>query len=348
MVCVMPKYRLFSIVLLIVMASLFLGGCAPQSNSEVNVYSARKEALIKPALDRFQAKTGIKVNLVTGNADALIQRLKAEGVASPADVLITVDAGRLYRAKSLQLTQTVDSEKLNSLIPAAYRDPEGHWFGLSLRARPIMYAKARVDPADLSTYAALADGKWRGRVCIRSSSNIYNQSLVASMIASDGVAAVEQWASGLVENFARKPVGGDRDQIKAVAAGVCDVAVANTYYLFAMLSSENSAELKAAEQIGVFWPNQQGRGSHVNISGIAMTQSAKNQDYAIQLMEFLLNEKSQSWYANVNGEYPIVENTAIHPTLASWGTFKKDAINLAELGKLGPEAVKIMDRVEWP
>ncbi|MCX7545777.1 Fe(3+) ABC transporter substrate-binding protein [Marinicella gelatinilytica] len=344
----MHKSRLVSLLLLSLVLSLLLSGCEQQNSHEVNVYSARKEALIKPALDRFQTETGIKVNLVTGNADALIERLKAEGVASPADVLITVDAGRLHRAKSLQLTQAVDSEQLQTLIPAAYRDPEGHWFGLSLRARPIMYAKDRVNPADLSTYADLADETWRGRVCIRSSSNIYNQSLVASMVASDGVDAVEQWAAGLVKNFARKPVGGDRDQIKALAAGVCDVAVANTYYLFGMLSSENDAEVKAAEQVQVFWPNQQGRGTHVNISGIALTQSAKNPDNAVQLMEFLLNEESQSWYANVNGEYPIRDNTVVHPTLAGWGQFKKDAINLAELGKLGPEAVKIMDRVEWP
>ncbi len=348
MVHIMHKSRLVSLLLLSLVLSLLLSGCEQQNSHEVNVYSARKEALIKPALDRFQTETGIKVNLVTGNADALIERLKAEGVASPADVLITVDAGRLHRAKSLQLTQAVDSEQLQTLIPAAYRDPEGHWFGLSLRARPIMYAKDRVNPADLSTYADLADEKWRGRVCIRSSSNIYNQSLVASMVASDGVDAVEQWAAGLVKNFARKPVGGDRDQIKALAAGVCDVAVANTYYLFGMLSSENDAEVKAAEQVQVFWPNQQGRGTHVNISGIALTQSAKNPDNAVQLMEFLLNEESQSWYANVNGEYPIRDNTVVHPALAGWGQFKKDAINLAELGKLGPEAVKIMDRVEWP
>jgi len=239
----MSKSRMFTAALLLVVMQLLLVGCVEQNNPEVNVYSARKEALIKPALDRFTAETGIQVNLVTGNADALIQRLKAEGAASPADMLITVDAGRLYRAKSLQLTQAVDNNILNNAIPESYRDPENHWFGISLRTRPIMYAKDRVNPADLSTYEALADEQWQGRVCTRSSSNIYNQSLVASMVAADGVITVEKWAAGLVKNFARKPVGGDRDQIRAVATGQCDVAIANTYYLFGMLQSADAVEM---------------------------------------------------------------------------------------------------------
>ena len=349
----MQKRRLNAITLLFVAINMLLLGCAEQNTPEVNVYSARKEALIKPALDRFTAATGIKVNLVTGKADALIQRLKAEGKASPADVLITVDAGRLHRAKSLELTQALKNDSkystaLNDAISDTYKDPDGHWFGISLRARPIMYAKDRINPANLSSYAALADKSWQGRVCIRSSSNIYNQSLVASMIAAEGTAAVEEWAAGLVENFARKPVGGDRDQIKAVAAGQCDVAIANTYYLFGMLQSADEKEVAVAEQIGVFWPNQQGRGTHVNISGIAMTQSAKNKDQAAQLMAFMLQDETQRWYANINGEFPIKAGIDVHPKQTAWGQFKKDTINLAELGRLSPEAIKIMDRVDWP
>jgi len=349
----MKNFQLNYATLLLIAVNILLLGCTEQTNPEVNVYSARKEALIKPALDRFTAETGIQVNLVTGKADALIQRLKAEGAASPADVLITVDAGRLHRAKSLQLTQalknnSVYSTTLNDSIAESYRDPEGHWFGISLRARPIMYAKDRVNPADLSTYAALANDNWLGRICIRSSSNIYNQSLVASMVAADGATSVEKWAAGLVKNFARKPVGGDRDQIKAVAAGQCDVAIANTYYLFGMLQSEDPADVAVAEQIGVFWPNQKGRGAHVNISGIAMTKAAKNKDQAAQLMAFMLKDETQSWYANINGEFPIKPDIKIHSKQADWGQFKKDSINLAELGRLGAEAIKIMDRVGWP
>jgi iron(III) transport system substrate-binding protein len=344
----MRTQRLFKALWLVMTAGLILAACAEHTNPEVNVYSARKQALIKPALDRFTAETGIQVNLVTGNADALIQRLKAEGAASPADVLITVDAGRLYRAKDLQLTQAVNNPTLEAAIPAAYRDPENHWFGLSLRARPIMYALDRVDPAELSSYEALADNQWQGRVCIRSSTNIYNQSLVASMIAADGAAAVEQWARGLVQNFAREPVGGDRDQIKALATGQCDVAIANTYYLFGMLQSEDASEVAAANKVGVFWPNQLNRGTHVNISGIAVTQSAKNTEHAIQLMTFMLQDETQTWYANTNGEFPIKPSIAIHPTQVAWGDFKKDTINLSQLGQLSSDAIKLMDRVGWP
>ncbi|KAA3640048.1 MAG: iron ABC transporter substrate-binding protein [Proteobacteria bacterium] len=324
-----------------------LSACSSDTPQQVNVYSARKAELIEPLLKRFTADTGIQVNLVTGKADALIQRLKAEGRASPADLLITVDAGRLYRAKQMQLTQTIEQTALTSLVPGAYRDPEGHWLGLSLRARPIMYARDRVSPDSLSTYEALADEHWHGRVCIRSSNNIYNQSLVASMIAASGIDAVEQWAGDFVDNFARNPVGGDRDQIKAVAAGQCDVAVANTYYLLGMLTSANQAEKHAAQQVSVFWPNQGNRGTHVNISGIAMTQSAKNIEQAQQLMTYLLQPEAQAWYAQKNGEYPVIEGPEVHPLLQRWGNFKKDNLNVNRLGELNTAAVQVMDRAGW-
>ena len=335
-------------ILLLAVAVMLLQGCAEQANPEVNVYSSRKEALIKPMLDRFTAATGIRVNLVTGKDDALIERLKSEGAASPADVLITVDAGRLYRAKAYGLTQAVDSESLKQAIPASFRDPEHHWFGLTLRARPIMYAKDRVNPADLTDYASLTDPMWQGKVCIRSSGNIYNQSLVASMLASEGAEAVETWAAGLVKNFARQPVGGDRDQIKALASGQCDVAVANTYYLFGMLQSADQAQVDAANQVAVFFPNQLNRGTHVNVSGVAVTKAAKNADHARQLLEFMVQDEAQSWYANTNGEYPVKPGIEVHPLLAGWGDFKKDALNLSQLGELNAQAVKIMDRVGWP
>ena len=317
------------------------------AEDEVNLYSSRQENLIKPLLDRFTEQTGIKVNLVTGKDDALLQRLQSEGRNSPADLLLTADAGRLHRAKAAGSTQAVSSEVLSEAIPAAYRDPEGHWYGLTLRARPILYVKAKVDPASLSTYEALAEPAFKGKICIRSSDNIYNQSLVASMIAANGADATETWAKGLVANLARPPKGGDRDQIKAAAAGECDIAVANTYYLAGMLTSKDEAERAAAESMGVFWPNQDGRGAHVNVSGAAVTASATNRDTAIRLIEFLASPESQQWYADVNGEYPVREGVKMSPLLASWGTFKADSLNLERLGELNAEAVRLMDRAGW-
>lgn len=318
-----------------------------QAEGEVNLYSARKEELIKPLLDRFTADTSIQVNLVTGKADALLQRLQSEGINSPADMLLTVDAGNLHRAKEAGVTQAVESKTLQDGIPASYRDPEGHWFGLSLRARPIMYVKGKVDPAALSTYEDLADPKWKGRICVRSSDNVYNQSLVASLIAANGVEATESWAKGLVANMARPPKGGDRDQIKAAAAGQCDIAIVNTYYLAGMLSSNDESERAAADQIGVFWPNQDGRGVHVNVSGAAVTQSAKNKDAAVKLLELLVSDESQQWYAEANGEYPVRPGVPTSETLEGWGEHKADDLSLAKLGELNAEAVKLMDRAGW-
>lgn len=315
--------------------------------SEVNVYSARKEELIKPLFDRFTAQTGIKVNLVTGSADALLKRLQSEGRNSPADLLITVDAGRLYRAKAAGVTQPFDSPVLSAAIPDTFRDPDSHWVGLSLRSRPIMYVKGKVDPSELSTYQDLATPKWKGRICVRSSDNIYNQSLVASMIAADGAVATEAWASGLVKNFARPPRGGDRDQILAAAAGICDLVIANTYYLAGMLNSADQSQRSAAQKLAVFWPNQAGRGAHVNVSGVVLAKSAPNRDNAIRLIEFLAGTDAQKWYAEVNGEYPVRDNVPVSATLAAWGKFNMDSLNLSKLGELNAEAVKLMDRAGW-
>lgn len=315
--------------------------------SEVNLYSSRQEKLIKPLLEEFTKKTGIKVNLVTGKDDAIIKRLETEAANSPADVLFTADAGRLHRAQALGLLQPIQSQSLEEAVPAAYRDPSGHWFGLSLRARPIMYVKDKVDPATLSTYEALAEPQWKGRICIRSSDNIYNQSLVASMIATQGVEKTEEWARGFVANFARRPTGGDRDQIKAAAAGQCDIAIANTYYLAGMLNSDDAAEREAAERLAVFWPNQNGRGTHVNVSGAGVTRSAKNKDNAVRLLEFLASDEAQRWYAEVNHEYPVKPGVAWSDTLKAWGEFKADSVNVAKLGERNADAVRLMDRAGW-
>lgn len=336
----MFKKSLISLLLLATAAPAFAA-------EEVNVYSARKEKLIKPLLDRFTAETGVEVNLITGKADALLKRLQVEGQNSPADVLITTDAGRLHRAKEAGLTQAVESEKLTQLVPVSFRDGEGHWVGLSLRSRPILYVKGKVKPEELSTYEALADEKWKGRICIRSSGNIYNQSLVASMIANDGVEKTEAWAKAFVQNFARPPKGGDRDQVKAAASGQCDIAVANTYYLASMLNSKDEAQKEAASKVAVFWPNQAEKGAHVNVSGATVLAAAEHKKNAVALIEFLASDESQKWYAEANGEYPVRDGVAVSDTLKSWGEFKKDNLQLDQLGKLNPEAVKLMDRAGW-
>jgi len=335
---------------LLSLIALSLSLLAPQlapAAGEVNVYSARKEKLIKPLLDRFTTQTGITVNLVTGKADALLKRLQIEGRNSPADLLITTDAGRLHRAKEAGVTAPFKSAALEAAVPASFRDPEGYWYGLTIRSRPIMYVKGRVDPSSLSTYEALADTLWVGKICIRSSGNIYNQSLVASMIAADGAEQAEAWSTGLVKNFARPPRGGDRDQIKGAVAGICDIAIANTYYLAGMLTSKDASQRQIAEQMGVFWPNQQGRGAHVNVSGAALTASAQHKDNAIRLVEFLAGKASQQWYAESNGEYPVRSDVPVSSTLKQWGAFKMDTLNLARLGELNPQAVRIMDRAGW-
>ena len=315
--------------------------------TEVNIYSARKEALIKPLLDEFTVKTGIKVNLVTGKADTLVKRLEVEGRNTPADILLTVDVARLIRANDKALFQQIDSDLLKKVIPEYYRDADNQWFGLSLRSRVIIYAPDRVKEDELSSYADLADIKWKNRVCVRSSSNVYNQSLVAAMIANEGLEKTENWAAGLVENFARPPKGGDRDQIKAVAAGVCDVALVNNYYLAGMLESSQKNELAAAKKIKLFWPDQAGRGAHMNVSGAGILKPAKHKKEAIQLLEFLVSDHAQQWYADTNHEYSINPEIESSSILKSWGDFKADNLNLSLLGKYNTEAVMLMDRVGW-
>ncbi|ANB01388.1 Fe(3+) ABC transporter substrate-binding protein [Ectothiorhodospira sp. BSL-9] len=317
------------------------------ADGEVNVYSARQEALIKPLMDEFTEKTGIRVNIVSARADALLQRLRSEGRNTPADVLITVDAGNLYSAKEAGVLRPIESEVLKEAIPESYRDPDGYWYGLSMRARPIMYVKGKVDPEQLSTYEALADEQWRRSICIRSSSNVYNQSMVASMIIAHGEAETEDWARGLVANMAQPPRGGDRDQIRAAAAGVCNIAIANTYYLGQMLNSSDDAERAAAEAIGVFWPNQEDRGTHVNVSGAGLITHTENVDNAVKLMEFMASDRAQQWYAEANQEYPVKAGVEWSNTLSDLGDFEADSVNLGRLGEYNAQAVRLMDRVNW-
>ncbi|GAC28411.1 Fe(3+) ABC transporter substrate-binding protein [Brumicola pallidula] len=316
-------------------------------SAEVNVYSARKEALIKPILDDFSNQTGIKVNLITGDADALISRIKSEGQFSPADVLISADVGRLVRAKQLGITQANADEVIITNVPAYLRDEELHWTALTLRARPIMYAKDRVDPASLSTMQALTNKEWKNRICIRSSNNIYNQSMISGMIQTQGEAKTLDWAKGLVANFARTPKGGDRDQIKAVVAGECDVAIANTYYLAGMLNADDEATRKTAQQVAVFWPDQDTIGTHVNISGVSIAKYASNLDAAKTLIRFMLTDEAQVWYAETNHEYPVKAGIKWSQTLQDMGTFKAQEVSLAKVGETNAKALMLMDKAGW-
>jgi len=322
-------------------------GVPAASAEEVNIYSYRKEVLIRPLLDRFTETTGVDVNLVNGKADVLLERLKSEGMNSPADVLITADVGRLMRAQNAGVLQAVESDKLNKLIPAQYRDPDGNWYGLSLRSRVIYTSKDRVKAGEINTYEDLADPKWKNRICIRSSGNIYNQSLLGSLIAHNGKEKAAAWAEAVVENMARKPQGGDRDQIKAVAAGECDVAVGNSYYFGKMQAGSDKAQQAAAAKVDLIWPNQDGRGAHVNISGAGVTKSAKNKENAIKLLEFLASDEAQAIYAKDVFEYPLRDGIQLSPTVKAWGEFKADDIALAKFAVHQKEAVKVFDRAGW-
>ncbi|MTI30678.1 Fe(3+) ABC transporter substrate-binding protein [Xanthovirga aplysinae] len=313
----------------------------------VNVYTHRHYASDQQLFDTFTKETGIKVNVVNASADELIHKLEMEGDKSPADVLITVDGGRLYRAKEKGLLKAISSEKLNEQIPAHYRDKDGYWFGLTYRARVIAYAKDRVKPEELSTYEDLTNSKWRKRLITRSSSQEYNQALLASIIEHSGEEKAKEWARGIVENFARDPKGGDRDQIKAVAAGVADIAIVNTYYLGKLLNSKSPEEVKAGQSVGVFFPNQEDRGTHVNISGIGVTAHAPHEENAVRFIEFLSGVEAQNMFAGVNFEYPVNPKADHVDLLDSWGSFKTDPIDFDALGKHNQEAVMIFDEVGW-
>jgi len=333
--------------LLLILSGTFLLSCNAQEEDIVNVYTHRHYEADQQLFDLFTEQTGIKVNVVSASADELIQKLELEGAGSPADVLITVDAGRLHRAEEKDLLQAVNSDILNENIPSKYISPNKKWFGLTYRARIFAYSKDRVNPSELSTYEDLMDDKWQGRILTRSSENIYNQSLLASILEAHGEEKTTEWAREILDNMARSPKGNDRDQVKAVASGEGDVAIVNTYYIGIMLNDPNVEEKRAAEQVGIYFPNQGDRGTHINVSGAGVTKYAPNRENAIRLIEFLSGTESQSLLADINYEYPVNPNVEHSPLLKGWGDFKSDDINLYKLGEKNQEAVKIFDRVGW-
>ncbi|WP_284140242.1 MULTISPECIES: Fe(3+) ABC transporter substrate-binding protein [unclassified Virgibacillus] len=316
------------------------------SSEEVNLYTSRHYDIDDELYNQFEEKTGIKVNVIEGSADELIERMKREGDQT-ADLFYTADAGRLHRAKEQGLLQSVENDVLNKNIPENLRDADNEWFGLTKRARVIVYHKDRVDLNELSTYEDLTDPKWEGRILIRSSENIYNQSLLASFIDLNGRDEAKTWAEAIVANMARDPQGGDRDQAKGVAAGEGDIAVMNTYYLGGMLNSADEAEVNVAKQLEVFFPNQDTTGTHVNVSGIGITKQARNKENAVKLIEFLSSEDVQAQFASANYEYPVNPNVEPDETLKQWGDFKEQDINLSILGENNTEAVKIFNEVGW-
>ena len=315
------------------------------SANEVNLYSYRQPFLINPILKEFTKRTGIKVNVVYAKS-GMLEKIKAEGRNSPADAVLTVDIGRLHDMVEAGVLQPVQSAVLKGNIPPQYRHPEGYWYGLTTRARVLFVSKDRVGADEVTTYEDLADPKMKGRVCIRSGKHVYNVSLIASIIADKGMETARNWLQGVRENLARRPQGNDRAQAKAIFEGVCDVAVANTYYMGKMATNNNEPEQKEwASAVRVVFPNANGRGTHVNISGAAVTKHAPNKDNAVKLLEFLSGNYAQEAYASQNFEYPVKAGVPMHPLVISWGAIRADTTNLAKIAKFRGVVAKLVDEV---
>jgi iron(III) transport system substrate-binding protein len=326
-------------------AAVAVGSLLPaRADGSVNVYTYREPALITPLFEEFTSQTGIAVNVIFAK-DGLEQRIKAEGDNSPADVLLTVDIARLQEAVDLGVTQAVASQTLDEAVPADLRDPNGHWYGVSMRAR-VVYASTERVTQDHITYQELADPKWMGRICIRSGQHIYNNALFAAYLAHHGEDNTEAWLDGLKSNLAKRPSGGDRDVAKDIAAGVCDIGIANTYYVGLMVNG--TAEQQAwAEAIKVIMPTFEGGGTHINISGVVLARNAPNKDNAVKLMEWLVSDQAQSLYASMNYEYPVADGVPLDPTVAAWGELQPDDLALSEIAANKRKAAEIVDRVAF-
>lgn len=335
----MKKIILASLVLL---TSLF-------AKNEVNIYSHRHYAVDKQLYKEFRKQTGIKVNVIKASSAELIKRIEKEGKHTKADVLLTTDVGMLELARSKGIFQSIDSLVLNETIPNYLKDKDNLWFGLTKRARVIAYNIDEVEKSELSTYMALTEKKWKDRILITKSTEVYNQSLLASMIVRDGEESAKKWASGIKANMARKPTGVDKDQLRAIAAGMGDVAIVNTYYIGQMLRGRSFSDKATAEYIGVFFPNQgeNQSGTHINVSGAGVVKNSKNKENAIKFIEFLASVKAQEMFAKVNFEYPVNPNAKTSELLKSWGDFKEDKTSLYKVGTKNKEAVKLFHQVGW-
>ncbi len=344
---ILSKIPLRSLAMILLLAPLV--PLEANDVNEVNIYTHRHYPSDEILFKKFTKTSGIKVNVVQANADQIMKRLEEEGKYTPADILLTVDVGRLTYAKERGLLQPIKSKYLESVIPSNLRDAEGYWFGVTKRARVIVYNIDNVDPKTLSTYEALTDEKYKKGILTQSSSSVYNQSLLASIIAHKGAKEAKIWAEGIRSNFARRPTGSDRDQMRALAAGIGKVAIVNTYYVGQLINSKSFSDKAVAEMIGIFFPNQgdDGRGTHINISGAGVTKYAKHRENAIKFIEFLASPEAQKVFTNVNYEYPANKNVAPSKLLQSWGKFKEDKIELYKLGKYNVEAVKIFNEVGW-
>lgn len=319
--------------------------CSDQE--EVNIYSSRHYDTDNELYDKFTEETGIAINLIEGSSDELIERIRNEGLNSPADIVITVDAGRLWRAQEADVLQPHGSEVLRDQIPEQLFEPNEYWVGLSKRVRGVIYNKEAVDVSELEGYMELANEDWEGRICIRSSNNIYNQSLVASLIETYGEKETEEWATALVGNFARSPQGGDTDQIRAVAAGLCDIAIANHYYYARLMQSDDSDDQAVAQAVDIYFPPAENGGTHVNISGAGIAANSPNKENAVQFLEYLITEEAQQLYAVGNNEFPVLEGMQLPDVLSNFGNYDSDAVNVASYGTNNPNAIRLMDRVGW-
>jgi iron(III) transport system substrate-binding protein len=326
--------------------ALSFSGTVAAQQKVLNLYSSRHYQTDEALYATFTQQTGIKVNRIEAAEDPLIQRIRSEGAASPADVLVTVDAGRLWRAEQLGLFQPVKSAVLEARLPAHMRAPNNEWFGFSARARVIVYNRKAVNPDDVRNYEDLAHPKFKGQVCSRSGGHVYNLSLMSALIEHWGEEKAEQWARGVVSNFARSPRGGDTDQIRAVAAGECGVAISNSYYYVRLMASERPEDRRTVEAAGLIWPNQKSFGTHMNVSGAGVMRHAPNRQSAVQYLEYLASDTAQTYFARGNNEWPVAKGAKLdNPALAALGEFKSDTLNIAALGRNQPLAQKIFDRV---
>ena len=339
-----PKWRVATVGLALAVSATSLSPVL--ADGVVNIYSYRQPELIKPLLDAFTKETGIKTEVLYASK-GLGERIAAEGENSPADVLLTVDIGRLDAAKASGITQPVASGTIDGNIPVAFRDPEGHWFGITSRARIVYASKDRV-PQDTISYEELADPKWKGRICTRSGQHVYTIGLIASMIVHHGAEETQKWLEGVKDNLARKPTGNDRAQVKAIYSGECDISLGNTYYMGKMQTNEKDPEQKEwAAAAKLLFPNAGDRGTHVNISGMVMAKHAPNKDNALKLMEFLSTDKAQEVYADVVFEYPLKDGVAVSDRVKSWGDLKSDSISLSDIAKARKTASELVDKVAF-